>query len=136
MGKSRVETGRGPGRAGEVKRGATTGSSVRKAKQGQGGKFAVLLAVILLVGAAALGYAYQSSKKKITTVDPNLPPLAAKGYVEGDSTAPLQVLEFGDFECPQCGQFAVVTAPDIRKQLIETGKISLRYFDYPLPMHR
>lgn len=115
---------------------AQRSSSVRRSKRPQAGRFAALLAGIAVVGAGALGYAYQSSRKKVTTVDPNLPALAAQGYVEGDSAAPLQVLEFGDFECPQCGQFAVVTGPDVRKQLIETGKISLRYFDYPLPMHK
>lgn len=140
MGKNRVEAGRGSGRAGDVKRGAADGaagrSSVRRAKQGQGGKFAALMALILLVGAAALGYAWQSSRKKVTTVDPNLPPLTARGHVQGDTNAPLQVLEFGDFECPQCANFAIVTEPDVRSRLIATGQISLRYFDFPLPMHR
>jgi len=136
MGKNRVETGRGPGRAGEVKRGATTGSASRKGKGGQGGKFAALLALVLVIGAVALGYAWQNGRKKVTTVDPSLPPLAARGYVLGDTNAPLQVLEFGDFECPQCANFAIVTEPDVRSRLVASGQISLRYFDYPLPMHR
>jgi protein-disulfide isomerase len=111
-------------------------SSVRKARKSQSGKFAAVLVAIAVVGGGALAYAYQNAKKQITTVDPNLPPLVAKGYVEGDTTAPVQVLEFGDFECPQCGQFSVVTEPDVRRQLIQTGKISLRYFDFPLQMHQ
>ena len=143
MGKNRMDAGRGPGRAGEVKPGSpsrpATGagrSSVRKAKQGQGNRFALLFALIAVVGAAALGYAWQSSRKKVTTVDPNLPPLAARGHVQGDTNAPVQVLEFGDFECPQCANFAIVTEPDVRSRLIATGQISLRYFDFPLPMHK
>jgi protein-disulfide isomerase len=140
MGKNRMDAGRGSGRPDGVKKGggaqpAGGRSSVRRAKQGQGGKFAALLAAIVVIGAAALGYAYQSSRKPIATVDPNLPPLAARGYALGDTNAPLQVLEFGDFECPQCANFAIVTEPDVRKRLVETGQISIRYFDFPLPMH-
>jgi protein-disulfide isomerase len=119
-----------------VKRGGNR-PGARGRKQGQGAKFAILLAAIALVGAAAFGYAWQSSRNKggPTTVDPNLPPLAARGYVQGDTNAPVQVLEFGDFECPQCANFAIVTEPDIRSRLIATGQVSLRYFDFPLPMH-
>jgi protein-disulfide isomerase len=48
----------------------------------------------------------------------------------------VQVLEFADFECPACGQFYVLTEPDVRQRLIETGEISYRFFDYPLPGHK
>jgi len=119
-----------------VSKGTSRRSAARRGKSPQTGKVAALLAGIAIVGAGALGYAYQSSKKRVTTVDPNLPPLVAQGHVEGDTSALVQVLEFGDFECPQCGNFAVVTAPDIRSRLIKTGQISYRYFDFPLPMHR
>ena len=44
-------------------------------------------------------------------------------------------MEFGDFECPQCGRFATLTEPDVRTRLINTGMIRYRYIDYPLPMH-
>jgi protein-disulfide isomerase len=45
------------------------------------------------------------------------------------------VIEFGDFECPQCGRFATLTEPDVRKNLVAGGTIRLRYIDFPLPMH-
>lgn len=111
-------------------------SSVRRARQPQGGRIVGVLAAIAVIGVAALGYAYSTSKNKVKTVDPNMKPLVAEGHVLGNPTAPLQVLEFGDFECPQCGNWAVVTEPDVRKRLITPGTISLRYFDFPLPMHK
>ena len=157
MGKNRMDGGRGSGRPDAVKKGdAPRGgqakgsgggkggsgggggrpSSVRRARQPQRGRIVGLLALIAVVGVAALGYAYSTSRNKVRTVDPNAKPLAAEGHVLGSPTAPLQVLEFGDFECPQCGNFAVVTEPDVRKRLVEPGTISIRYFDFPLPMHR
>jgi protein-disulfide isomerase len=142
-----MEAGRGSGRTEEVSKGSSARSgggsaprrgTVRKSNQKQNGRFLMLLALVLVVGGGALAYAYQNAKKNApgpTTVDPSLPPLAARGYVAGDTSAPLQVLEFGDFECPQCANFAIVTEPDVRSRLIATGQISLRYFDFPLPMH-
>jgi protein-disulfide isomerase len=81
---------------------------------------------------------YQATRPKATavTLDPNTPLPRAEGYVLGDTTARLQVLEFADFECPACGQFATVTEPDIRKRLVETGTISFRFLDFPLSQHR
>jgi protein-disulfide isomerase len=69
-------------------------------------------------------------------VDPTLPPMKAEGYVMGSPTAPVEVIEFADFECPGCGQFATLTEPDVRTNLVNTGKIRIRFMDYPLPMHR
>lgn len=98
--------------------------------------FYVILIAIFIGGAGALGYmATRGKPATVTTVDPNLPPLLAEGYLKGDPNAPVVLIEFGDFECPQCGKFATVTEPDVRKHLIDSGKVALRYFDYPLPMH-
>jgi protein-disulfide isomerase len=48
----------------------------------------------------------------------------------------VEVVEFADFECPACGQFAVVTEPDIRRTLVDAGHVRIRYIDFPLPMHK
>jgi protein-disulfide isomerase len=53
----------------------------------------------------------------------------------GSATAPVEILEFADFECPACGSFATLTEPDMRKRLVETGLARFRFMDYPLPMH-
>src|SRR5258706_118182 len=54
----------------------------------------------------------------------------------GDESAPVEVTEFGDFECPQCGRFATLTEPDVRSRLVAGGQIRYRFIDYPLDMHR
>jgi protein-disulfide isomerase len=96
---------------------------------------------LLLGGIAAIAagfMVYQATRPKVDAVslDPNTPLPKAEGYLLGDSAARVQVLEFADFECPACGQFATVTEPDVRKRLVEAGTISIRFLDFPLSQHR
>jgi protein-disulfide isomerase len=110
---------------------------VSSAKRGGPGRgFWLGLGLVAVLGIAALGYLASRPKVTATTIDPNLPPMKAEGYVLGSPTAPVEVIEFADFECPSCGQFATLTEPDVRTKLVNTGKIRIRYIDFPLPMHR
>jgi protein-disulfide isomerase len=98
--------------------------------------FYALLAIIALVGLGAIGYLASRPSGQATTVDPNLPPAEAEGYVLGRPDAPVKVVEFADFECPACSQFATVTEPDVKKRLIDAGIVRYTFYDYPLAMHR
>lgn len=126
MAKKRVETGRGR-KAGVV----------RSAKQPANRAFFILIAVIAVVGIAALTYASTRPKASTTIAyDSTLPKVESQGYVIGSPTARLEVTEFGDYECPQCGRFATLTETDVRSRLVNTGVIRYRYIDFPLDMHR
>jgi protein-disulfide isomerase len=52
--------------------------------------------------------------------------------VYGDSSAPVTVVEFADFECPHCA----ITDP-VLKQLVEQYKTKVKwvFMNYPIPMH-
>jgi protein-disulfide isomerase len=124
MAAKRVESGRG--------RRSRVVSEQRRSNR----PFVIALGVIAIVGVLALVWSVARPKQGVTDVDLKADPAQARGYLLGDSTAPLQILEFADFECPACANFTTLTEPDVRKALIQTGKASYRYFDYPLPMHR
>lgn len=102
--------------------------------------FYIVLAVLALAGIGALAYVLTRPKpapqevSDITTDTTNAGP--AQGYTLGNANAPVKILEFGDFECPQCGRFATLTEPDLRKRLIETGEVFFTYYDFPLQMHK
>lgn len=57
---------------------------------------------------------------------------AFKGFSLGSATAPVEVVEYGDFQCSHCGEFANVQFPTIRDQLINTGQLRWRFRDFPL----
>ena len=40
----------------------------------------------------------------------------------GTSSAPINIIEFGDFQCPFCKRFFDQTEPEIKKEYIDTGK--------------
>lgn len=52
--------------------------------------------------------------------------------VRGDSSAPITIVEFADFQCPNCGRFARDTAPQIVKEYIATGKANMVYKHFPI----
>jgi protein-disulfide isomerase len=97
--------------------------------------FYILLSVLALAGIGALAYVVTRPKPaaeevSVSTDTTNAGP--AQGYTLGNANAPVKVLEFGDFECPQCGKFATLTEPDLRKRLIETGEVFFTYYDFPI----
>jgi protein-disulfide isomerase len=99
--------------------------------------FVALVLVLILAGAGGLAYLTgRQHAPAATIVDPNLPPAVAKGYTMGRPDAPVQILEFADFECPACGNYSVVTEPDVRKRIIEPGLARVTYYDFPLPQHK
>jgi protein-disulfide isomerase len=99
--------------------------------------FYVLLGAIALAAVAFISWQMsQATSSGVITIDPNTTLPEASGYLMGSATAPVQILEFADFECPACGSFATLTEPDVRKRLVETGQASFRFLDFPLPIHR
>ena len=56
--------------------------------------------------------------------------------VLGDSTAPLTIVEFSDFECPCCRRFHEQVLPALKREYIDTGLVRFIHKDLPLPFHR
>lgn len=52
--------------------------------------------------------------------------------VRGDPSAQVTLVEFSDFQCPNCGRFARNTAPQIVEEYIETGKVNMVYKHFPI----
>lgn len=96
-------------------------------------KFLVVLGAVAVAGGAWL-----FSK---TLGAPDLPVRAAvgardttgfQGYALGAESAPVEVVEYADYQCPFCAGFDQVQFPDIKARLIDTGKIRFIYRDFPL----
>jgi protein-disulfide isomerase len=101
-------------------------------------RFYLVLGAVALAGIAWL--VYQVGKPGGVSIPVNVTVLASdtagfRGYVLGQETAPVEVSEFADYQCPACQEFETIQFPAVRQQLIETGQVRWRYRDFPLEMH-
>jgi protein-disulfide isomerase len=111
--------------------------TTKKATKKAGNRsFITLVAIALIAGVAIIGYLLNRPKPAPIVVADNTPLPPAQGYVMGADSAPVEIVEFADFECPGCGRFALLTEPEIRTRLVATGRARFRFVDFPLEMHR
>jgi protein-disulfide isomerase len=59
-----------------------------------------------------------------------------RGYVKGAESAPVEITEYADYQCPFCQTFATLQMPTIEERLIKTGRLRWRYRDFPLQQHQ
>lgn len=62
---------------------------------------------------------------------PNDPIEISDAPVRGSRTAPIAIVEFGDFSCSACAAFAKEVEPALRKEYIDTGRVMFVYKTYP-----
>lgn len=48
----------------------------------------------------------------------------------GEESAPVEIVEFGDYKCPHCGEFNNTLLPMIKEELVETGKATFYFMNY------
>jgi protein-disulfide isomerase len=103
-------------------------------------RFYVVLAVVGALGVGAVGYGMTLGRSdRVASVPLDLEGLddeslvaMARGVTKGDPDASVTIVEFGDYQCPGCGQFARDYEPGIELTLIETGRAKFIFQDYPL----
>lgn len=49
----------------------------------------------------------------------------------GEESAPVQIVEFGDYKCPVCKDFNESFFPQIEKEFVETGKAKFYFMNFP-----
>lgn len=103
-------------------------------------RFYLVLGAVAVVGVAALLYTIGSTALSSAAAEPvplDIPDDAtlvslAKGIERGDPSAPVTIVEFGDFQCPACGTFAQSFKPLVDVTFVESGRAKFLYFDFPL----
>lgn len=56
--------------------------------------------------------------------------VAADERVLGDPSAPVTIVEYGDFKCPLCARFVAETEPELRRRYIDSGQVRLVWRDF------
>jgi protein-disulfide isomerase len=120
-----------------VKPGAAKPNVVKR-QQGAGGLkgYYLALAAVVLVGGGLLVWQLTKAQSGGVRLVDDPGPAQAEGYLYGRADAPVQVVEFADFQCPACANFSTITEPDVRSRIIDAGLANMRFYDYPLPQHQ
>lgn len=99
-----------------------------------------VLAVIVLVGVGAIWKARGGGGGAIAATPVSAAAIAAAsdfgGYVMGSDSAPVEIVEYADFQCPACSRFALVTGPDVKRRIVDQGLARWRFRDFPLSQHQ
>lgn len=102
-------------------------------------KVYVVVAVVAVLGIAAVSYSMNSGTGSMATGPVELPEMEdaelvamAQGLAMGDESARVTIIEFGDYQCPGCGYFATVVKPQIEATYVETGQARFVYYDFPI----
>lgn len=104
-------------------------------------KFYWVLGAVAVIGVAAVGYSVGSNSLGSAVTepvvvdgldDPTQLMSLAQGITKGDPDAPITIVEFADYSCPGCGQFALQIKPQMDLQYVQSGKAKFVYYDFPL----
>jgi len=101
--------------------------------------FQIVFGVVVVIGAVFLASKLLGGKP--VSIPANAVVTVAdtagfRGYVIGDPNAPVEIVEYVDFECIVCANWEQVQWPTVKASLIDNGKVLWRVRDYPLEMHR
>lgn len=88
----------------------------------------LIIVICIVIAMFGMYQLYKSSQQKSAPAkDPfsytNVPML-------GKASAPVRIVEFGDFKCPDCRDWEQNVLPQIKKDFIDTGKAKLYFMDF------
>ena len=104
-------------------------------------KLYIVLGVVAVVALAAVGYSVGSGGGGSAATEPvdvegldDMETLIAlaQGVSVGDDDAPITIVEFGDYQCPGCGAFAMGVKPQVDLRLVQSGRANFIFYDFPL----
>lgn len=100
-----------------------------------------LSTILVIVAASGLVWTL-FFKQQPAAANAPLPPIgdvkgtiAAKHLTNVEGSGPIAIVEFTDFQCPFCAKHAAETLPDLKKELLESGKARYVAMNLPLEMH-
>jgi protein-disulfide isomerase len=75
-------------------------------------------------------------QQAVAPAKPELVTIKGNGaHTLGKNDAPLVLIEYTDYQCPYCKRFYDTTFVEIKKNLIDTGKVRFISRNLPLPFH-
>jgi len=94
--------------------------------------FAVMIVSVVLYASSYYSQLMEMQEKRMSMSGQNAPiNLTSGSPVLGSASAPITIVEFGDYQCEACYHWYHNTRADIIDNYIETGKANLVFIDLP-----
>ncbi|TES47056.1 DsbA family protein [Halalkalibacterium halodurans] len=91
--------------------------------------FVLTIVIIgLLVAIVLLNNAKSSNQDPEVTVFEEQPPIEGQPIL-GEESAPVTIVEFGDFKCPACKAWGETVFPQLINDYVDTGKVKFSYIN-------
>ena len=93
--------------------------------------FIVIPIVAVSIGIGAFAFSQEENKQK-TVVNESSKLILGGSPVQGDPSAPLTLVEWGDYQCTYCYRFHKNTKDDVFSNFVDSGEIKFAFRDFTL----
>lgn len=114
---------------------AQTGDRRTKLLQlGAGAVFLVIVAVVVLIVANSGGSSGGDAQnlKEVSAVDSLVSGVPQDGMILGDSKAPVELIEYGDLQCPFCKAYSEEVLPQVIDNKVKSGKAKITFHNFTI----
>lgn len=92
-----------------------------------------IVVLIALIGTGvliALNWPTTPSERGLVAAPANNDSAPIAGRTIGNPDAPVEIVEYGDYQCPFCGRFARESEPKLIDDYVDTGQVKLTFKDF------
>jgi protein-disulfide isomerase len=97
-----------------------------------GAAFVALAVVIVLIVVNASSDGGDTSLEGASEVNRSLRGIPQEGMVLGDPGAPVELVEFGDLQCPVCAAYAEEILPPVIESQVKQGQVKIAFRNFTI----
>jgi len=113
---------------------SSTDQRARLLQIGAGVVFLAIVAVVIVivVASSSNGSSGDTKLEEVGTVNQTLAGIPQKGLVLGDPKAKVELIEFGDLQCPICKGYSEEQLPPLIDGMVKEGKVKIAFRNFTI----
>jgi protein-disulfide isomerase len=113
---------------------STTDRRTRLLQFGAGAVFLVVAAVVVLivVNSSSSDSGGDTKLEEVASVEKLFDGIPQEGLVLGDPKAPVELIEYGDLQCPVCKAYSEEILPAIIEKQVNAGEVKLEFRNFTI----
>ncbi|HXQ88496.1 MAG TPA: thioredoxin domain-containing protein, partial [Solirubrobacterales bacterium] len=92
----------------------------------------VVVVALIVVNGSSSDSAGEPTPEAAKEIDRSLRGIPQRGMVLGDPSAPVELVEFGDLQCPVCKGYAEEILPAIIENQVKNGEVKIDFRNYAI----